>query len=132
MAGLRSIIVAAICAGATLMAMLSACQNSTRPTEAQSWSADITATRQVLFMTLTIKASSVSGTGTLSSLLSPGTADALTLVGTRHADTLDITFSRTSGDRFRLIGHYVGSGVGLTGSLTGGEFSNTSISFRSR
>ena len=112
--------------------MLGSCQNTMQTTDAQSWSADIVATRQVLFMTLTFKASSVSGTGNLSSLLSPGTVDALTLVGTRNADTLDIAFSRVSGDRFRLIGHYVGSGVGLTGSLSGGQFSNTSVSFRSQ
>ena len=99
---------------------------------AESWSADLTTTRQVLFISFTTNASAVSGTGSLSSLLSPGGADALTLVGTRRSDTLDITMTRSTGDRFRLIGSYTASGAGLAGRLIGAEFTNTVVSFRRR
>jgi len=113
-----------------LLALATACGGPSEPIRAERWTADLVATRQVLSMTFQQSSSSVSGTGTLTALLVPGAADALTLAGTRRADTLDITFSRAGGDHFRFLGWYVAKGAGITGSLDGGEFTRTSVSFR--
>lgn len=104
------------------------CNSSVEPGNSESWAADIASTRQVLFMTIRIRDSEVTGTGSLSSLTNPG-GDALTITGTRRADSLLVTFQRQRVDPFHFTGRYVGAG--LSGVLDGAEFVQLSVSFRS-
>jgi hypothetical protein len=114
--------------GASLLIVVS-CANSAEPDGSERWAADLTASRQVLFMTLQRSGSAVSGTGTLASLTNPGGA-ALTVTGTRHADSLSVSYHRPPGDAFRFDGRYTGQG--LVGVLDGAEFVRVAVSFRSR
>lgn len=105
------------------------CGGSTEPNTRESWVADLVTAGRVLSMTFPTASASFTGTGSLSTLLVPG-SEALTLSGARRADTLDIVFNRTTGGQFRFIGRYVGGGIGISGTLNGSEFTNTSASFR--
>ena len=95
----------------------------------EQWAADITSTRQVLFMYLTRDGTSVRGTGTLASLTNPG-GESLTLTGTRTADSLRVFYTRQTGDPFRFVGRY--AGLGIVGTLDGAEFVQVAVSFRAR
>ena len=115
---------------AVLMVVCAACHDAVRPPVVEAWTADLVTARKVLFMSLTRESSSVKGTGNLTALLGPGSADALAIVGARRGDTLDITLSRNDGERFRFVGPYSANDTRLQGSLTGGEFANLRVSFR--
>ena len=106
-----------------------ACDDSTDPNGIERWVADLTTTRQVLFMTLERSGSEVTGTASLASLTNPG-SEPLTLTGTRLADSLRITYRRQGGDPFTFSGRYVGPGLG--GVLHGAEFVQLAVAFRSR
>jgi hypothetical protein len=71
-----------------------------------------------------------SGTGRLVPLTVPGGDEELTLVGSRLADTLDITFSRPSGGQFRFLGWYVAQGAAIAGVLDGDEFTHVVVTFQ--
>ena len=106
------------------------CGRSTDVTLRESWVADnLTSSRYTLYLAF-VSSATFTGTGSLQAILVPGSADALSLAGTRRADTLDILITRASGGQVRFIGWYVAKGNGLSGHLDGGEFTHTGAVFR--
>ena len=116
-------------AACALALCLAGCRGSSGPSGSESWVADISSSRQVLFMTLTRDGTTIRGNGTLASLTNAG-GESLTLSGTRNADSLRINYSRPAGDPFRFVGRY--AGLGMVGVLDGAEFVQVNVSFRSR
>jgi hypothetical protein len=113
-----------------LAAALTSCDSPTRPNPTEAWSADITSTSQVLFMAFTRRGATLTGNATLADLLGGGPGEALLLTGTRRADTLDIAFVRQLDGTYHFVGWYVANGNGITGTIDGGTFNRTAISFR--
>lgn len=116
-------------AALALVASGAGCRDGFGSGASERWAADLVATQQVLFMRLTRQGEEVSGSGSLSSLTSPG-AEALTVTGTRRADTLRVTYRRQAAESFRFVGRY--SGMGLAGVLDGAEFQGLPVAFRAR
>lgn len=112
--------------------LLWACANRSpqEPSGTEVWIADLQATNRSLFMSFAQPPPGFSGTGQLVPLTVPGGYEDLTLVGTRLADTLDITFSRANGGQFRFVGWYVSQGTAISGVLDGDEFTRLSVRFR--
>jgi hypothetical protein len=97
---------------------------------AESWNADLTATGHVLFLSLRRQDSTVTGTGSLRSLLSPGAADALVVAGQYRSDSLILTLNAVAGYQMHFTGTYGVRHASLSGTLDGGAFSNQRVSFR--
>ena len=115
-----------------LWCVVAACSSSVSPRTDEQWAADLTATRQLLVIQFTRSGSSVNGTGSLSNTLVPGSTEPLRVGGSRRADTLELVLTRPDGDIYRFSGWYVARGSGLSGTLSGGAFTDTPVSFRQR
>jgi hypothetical protein len=94
------------------------------------WAADLP-NEILLIMTLHFQDGEVTGTGLLAPLGMTG-GDALTITGTRRADTLDLHYQRGQGDPMRFQGWYIRNKAALDGILDGGEFVQRPVSFRRR
>lgn len=105
------------------------CDSSVAPVLNEQWVADLTASRQVLYMTFPPTSSPVSGHGTLSGLLETG-GESLSVKGSRRGDTLDVVLIRQSGAQHRLVATYVANRTALSGQLSGGEFEGVRVNFR--
>jgi hypothetical protein len=107
------------------------CGGSTEPPRRESWVADnLTPNRYTMYLAFASDAPTFTGTGSLQALLVPGGAEALTLTGSRRADTLDLLITRAGGGQLRFLGWYVAQGAGLGGHLDGGEFAHVGAVFR--
>ena len=111
----------------TLLPALSGCADARAQ---DAWAADLTRTNQVLFIYFRRSGTDIEGTGRLQTLTEPGPGEALSLVGTRLADTLDLFLPRPDGGEYHLVAWYVRGGNALTGVLNGGTFVSTTVSFR--
>lgn len=106
-----------------------ACNNFQAPQLNDSWLAELKESRQLLTMQFQESGDRLSGSAALAQLTQPG-AEALTLAGTRQADTLDISFVRSGVPSFRFLGWYVNNRTRITGTLTGAEFTDVGVLFR--
>lgn len=110
--------------------VLSACTSSVEPRPAERWSVDFPRTSQVMLLSWTTHDATVSGSGSLSALLVPGSTEPLVITGTRNADTLNLLLRRNGNPSLHFHGWYVGRGASITGILNGDEFDAVSVSFR--
>lgn len=113
-----------------LAGLASACEGALSPNPHEAWAADLRGTGQVLFIEFTPRGDQLEGTGHLAEVLGIGDGEALVLTGHRRADTLDLLFARPLGGTYRFIGWYVQRGLGISGTLNGGAFAETTIVFR--
>jgi hypothetical protein len=115
----------------TLSLVIAACTpTGVDDVTSESWGGDIGSTGVMMMMTIAHRGTSVSGSGGFTALLVPGSAQSYTISGARRADTLDLLFKRT-GEEVRFVGHYNGpSRVGLSGTISGGDYSGTTIFLR--
>jgi hypothetical protein len=98
---------------------------SVRRTE--SWSADLTASDQVLIMAIDFDAAQVSGNGALSHLTNVDT-QVLIISGTTAGDSLHLAYQRANLGPFRFAGRYAPQG--LIGYLFDAEFDSVAVLFR--
>jgi len=105
-----------------------ACGNVQTPHSEESWLAQLLQSQQLLRMEFRQTGDHLSGSATLARLTEPG-AEALTVVGTQQADTLDISFARSGVPSFRFLGWFVSNRTRITGTLTGAEFTDVAVLF---
>lgn len=115
-------------AGVAIVSALAGCQDSQGPLGSQSMAADLSDTKQVLFMTLTQQGGTVNGTAQLKALTA-GSEEAMIVTGTRVADTVAVTFQRAQKASFAFKGWFVSNGRALSGTLDGAEFSKVAAQF---